>query len=63
MSFTGAPIKGADYARDYIAWMKAGTRSLSARRKMAEMAINIGNYDDAAKAVWREYLDAGCPSA
>lgn len=49
-------MKNAEYARDIIATMERETKSRATRQRMAEIAIRIGNYDDEAKQVWREYL-------
>lgn len=49
-------MKNAAYAKDIIATMEVETNSKAARKRMAEMAVKVGNYDDEAKAVWAEYL-------
>lgn len=49
-------MKNASFARNIIATMEAETKSKAARKRMAEMAIKIGNYDAEAKAVFAEYL-------
>ncbi len=46
----------ADYAAGVIDEMKRHTKSKAARVKMAKMAIEMGNYTDEARAVWRAYL-------
>lgn len=48
--------KGAAYAREIIATMERETKSVAARKQLAESAIRRGNYDDAGKAVFRDYL-------
>lgn len=53
---TTAHLKDSAYARAIIADLERDTQSLAARRRMAELAITIGRYDDDAKDVWREYL-------
>ena len=49
-------MKNAEYAKTIIATLEAETKSKAARKRMAEMAIKIGNYDAAAKNVFAEYL-------
>lgn len=49
-------MKNASFARNIITTMEAETKSKAARKRMAEMAIKIGNYDAEAKAVFAEYL-------
>ena len=51
-------MKNAEYARDIIATMERDTKSRAARKRMAELAVKIGNYDDEAKTVWSEYLES-----
>jgi hypothetical protein len=48
--------KCAEYARDVIAELTRDCKSKKARVRMAEMAINMGNYTDDARDVWRAYL-------
>lgn len=55
MATTKAP-KCAQYARDVIAELTRDCKSKRARVRMAEMAISMGNYNDAARDVWRAYL-------
>lgn len=55
-------IKGPDYARQAIA-LTATNPKLSARMAMARAVEAHGNYDEAGKLAWREYLNAGCPAA
>lgn len=50
-------IKGADYAREMVAGLERDTKQLAARKAMARLAIKHGNYDEAAKDVWRAYLE------
>lgn len=52
--------RDAAYAADIIATLKAQTKSKPARIKMARLAIDIGNYTDEAKAVWRKYYAEEC---
>lgn len=49
-------MKNAAYAKMIIATMEAETKSKAARKRMAEMAIKIGNYDDDAKVVFSDYI-------
>jgi hypothetical protein len=56
-------IKGADYARDAVAMLASGNPNHSAREAMAKLAVAHGNYTDEGKAIWREYLEAGCPAS
>lgn len=53
-------MKNASYAKEIIATMEVETKSKSARKRMAELAIKVGNYDYAANKVWAEYLDGMC---
>lgn len=49
----------ADFARARIAEIEAGTPSIAARKRMAEIVImreNVGRYDAEAIGVWRKYL-------
>jgi hypothetical protein len=46
----------ADYAEGVIAEMKRYTKNKAARVRMAEMAIEMGNYTDEARKVWVAYL-------
>lgn len=55
-------VKGADFAIAAVEAIKANPNA-DARKAMAAAAIRIGNYDDAGKAAWQSYLDAGCPQA
>ena len=55
MATTKAP-KCAEYARGVIAELTRDCRSKRARVRMAEMAIDMGNYTDAARHAWRAYL-------
>jgi hypothetical protein len=50
--------RNAEYAADVIAELKRDCKSKKARVRMAEYAINIGNYTDEGRAVWRAYLAA-----
>src|SRR5690606_20601686 len=54
------PRKGASFAREQVDELRQ-TADVAARRKCAELALRIGHYDDEGRAVWREYLAAGCP--
>lgn len=49
--------KDADYAAKFIARMNKETKSRSARIRMAQLAVTVGNYTPEGKAVWRAYLD------
>ena len=53
-------VKGADFARKAVAF-RMDNPNKAARRAMAGAAIRLGNYDANGRAVWQEYLDAGCP--
>ncbi len=53
-------IKGAEYAREAVA-LTATNRNTKAREAMAKAAVRIGNYTPGGKAIWEEYIDAGCP--
>lgn len=53
-------IKGVEYAREAIKKHSANP-SKGGRVAMAKAAFAIGNYTDDAKALWKAYLDAGCP--
>lgn len=50
--------RSADYAADVIAKLKRDCRSKKARVRMAEMAINMGNYTAEGRAIWAAYLAA-----
>jgi hypothetical protein len=54
---------GADYARAAVAMLASGNPNHSARAAMAKLAVAHGNYTDEGKAIWREYLEAGCPAS
>jgi hypothetical protein len=56
-------IKDADYARRAVAATASGTRQLEARIGMAKLVASHGNYTPEGKAVWAEYLEAGCPAS
>ena len=49
-------MKNADYARDIIATMERETKSKAARKRMAEIVLERGNYDAHAMQVWHDYL-------
>lgn len=49
----------AEQVRQYIAQMRAETKSAAARKRMAELAISHGNITPEGKQVWREYLESG----
>ena len=55
--------KGADYAREAIAFIAKGQPRLKARIRVAEHVLQIGNYTEEGLAEWRAYLAMGCPSA
>ena len=48
--------QSATYARQIIATMNRETRSRKARLSLARLAIKLGNYDAAGKAVFADYL-------
>lgn len=54
-------IKGEDYAAQVIAQLRAGTPNAGAREALAKAALSIGNYTQAAKLLWQDYLNEGCP--
>ena len=49
-------MQNAAYARGIIATMERETKRRAVRKRMAELAVKIGNYDAEAKLVWSEYL-------
>lgn len=49
-------MKNAAYAREVIEQMDRECKSGAARKRMAELAVKMGRYDDEARAVWAEYL-------
>jgi len=51
-------MKDEVYAREIIKEMEQETKSKSAKKRMAQLAISAGNYTPNAKAVWAEYLAA-----
>lgn len=53
-----SPMKSADYARDVIATMERETKSKAARKRMAELVLSHGNYDQEAMQIWRDYLES-----
>jgi hypothetical protein len=55
MAMTKA-LKDAEYARDVIAELTRDCKSRKARVRMAEIAISMGHYTNAARDVWRAYL-------
>ena len=54
-------IKSVDHAAKAIDMIARGTPSIAARKGIATAASTVGNYTDDAKALWREYLECGCP--
>ena len=55
-------IKGADYAKQAIATVARETKQHKARVALATAIPMHGNYDDAGKALWADYLARGCPA-
>ncbi len=54
----GLPPMSAQAVRDYIAKMDRETRSLSARKRMAEAALGShGNISPEGRTVWLAYLE------
>ncbi len=49
----------AEQVLEFIAQMKAETKSAPARRRMAELAISHGNISAEGKQIWRDYLESG----
>ena len=54
-------IKGYEYATQAIDKIARETPSASARKAIAGGVLAFGNYTDAAKVLWLEYLNSGCP--
>lgn len=55
-------VKDAAFAREAIAAIAKGTPNLAARTRLAEITQTpLANYTPEGKALWAEYLAAGCP--
>ena len=54
-------IKGCEYAAQAIDKIARETPNASARKAIAGGVLAFGNYTDAAKVLWFEYLNRGCP--
>lgn len=51
-------MKNETYAREVIKEMEQETKSKAAKKRMAQLAISVGNYTPNAKTIWVEYLSA-----
>lgn len=55
-------IKDTAYAAQAIDKIARETPNAKARKAIAGGVLAFGNYTDAAKVLWLDYLNAGCPS-
>lgn len=61
-ALAGKPA-GVEICRAAVTELAASSATDEARKSMAELAVKFGNYTDEGRAVWSEYLAAGCPKS